>query len=78
MLQVGALVTPVKKIPVRGADLAALATRKLTPASATLRRSWRIFLRFSGVRVRQKGIKVGIARVCVVPMKLHGVAQQQA
>ena len=48
----------------------------VTPASATLRRSWRIFLRLSCARLARKASKSAPARVH--PVELHGVAQHQA
>ena len=63
VLEVGALVAAVEEVPVRRADLRPRAWRKVTPASATLRRSWRIFLRLSCVRRGQEGVEVGVAGV---------------
>ena len=82
MLQIGALVTAVEKIPVRRRDVQAprpaKADARLGDAAAFLADFFALFL----VQAGQESIEVGVANITtsttsVVPVELHRVAQHQ-
>ena len=78
VLQVGAFVAVVEKIPIAGTDVRAQGPAKVHAGighlAPFLANFFALFLCQSG----QKGLKVGKSGRAVGPVKLHGVAQHQA
>jgi hypothetical protein len=58
VLVVGALIAAVEKIPIRVADVFAQRPAEGDAGLSTLRRSWRIFLRFSWLSDIRKSSKL--------------------